>query len=149
VFGSWDKSVAAYNAGPGRVASGKPLPSETQAYTKKILGGGNMAAPTKSLGEYDGLKIDPSLSPEVSLPKPVKKKFGLEDGLAIGSSALGAIAALLQKTPDDKSFHPVSDGGGGAAPILGGQSYNASPLQKQYGMNVNPYQVAVANLLRG
>jgi hypothetical protein len=148
-FGNWEQALSAYNAGPNRVAKGGKLPSETQAYTKKILGGGSMAAPKKSLGEYDGFSIDPSLDPEVSLPKQEKKKFGLQDGLAIGSGALGAIAALLQKEPKDRSFNPLSSGGGGSAPILGGQSYNSTSLQKQYGMNVNPYQLAVASLLRG
>lgn len=41
-FGSWDKALAAYNAGPAAVAKygGVPPYAETQAYVKGILGGG-------------------------------------------------------------------------------------------------------------
>ncbi len=41
-FGSWDDAVAAYNAGPSRVAyrkkMGIPLPGETRAYARRIKG---------------------------------------------------------------------------------------------------------------
>lgn len=36
-FGSWDMALAAYNAGPGRVASGN-VPASTRAYVSSILG---------------------------------------------------------------------------------------------------------------
>jgi N12 class adenine-specific DNA methylase len=37
--GNADKALAAYNAGPGRVASGQPLPTETQNYVQKTTPG--------------------------------------------------------------------------------------------------------------
>ena len=41
-YGSWRDALTAYNAGPGAV--GKPLPTETQNYVAKILGGHNVAS---------------------------------------------------------------------------------------------------------
>src|SRR5205807_1399382 len=37
-FGDDNKALAAYNAGPARVARGGSLPAETQAYVQKIQG---------------------------------------------------------------------------------------------------------------
>ena len=40
-FGNWPQAVAAYNAGPAAVASGR-IPASTQSYVRNILGGENI-----------------------------------------------------------------------------------------------------------
>jgi len=47
LFGNWPQAVAAYNAGPGRVANG--IPSYTQSYVNKVMGGsGTTSSPSSS-----------------------------------------------------------------------------------------------------
>lgn len=71
---------------------------------------------------------------------PKQHKFGLEEGLGMAGGALSAIASLFGDKPRDEGITPISSGSQGAAPILGGQGYNAGPLQSRYGMGVEPYR---------
>jgi hypothetical protein len=48
-FGSWDKAIAAYNAGPARVAKGI-FPAETRAYVSKVMGAAGGAGPMGAPG---------------------------------------------------------------------------------------------------
>ena len=43
-FGNWADALAAYNFGPGNVAAGKPLPTETQNYVSAVTGLANSVA---------------------------------------------------------------------------------------------------------
>jgi len=56
-FGDWPTAIAAYNAGPGRVASsvasGAPLPAETQAYVPAVLAAAGNYGATASPASSD------------------------------------------------------------------------------------------------
>ena len=86
-FNNWPAAIAAYNAGPGRVASGN-IPSSTQSYVSSVLSlitglGGSISSPAaasdNSVVDFSGLGIDPSL----------------QSAVPVGTLAIGAIGLLL------------------------------------------------------
>lgn len=168
-FGDWQLATAAYNSGPGRVqkfgADWKRYPRETQGYQQKIWGDGfqigdqdmtNQELVRKGLalaGEVPKKKvaaaaraIDTQDSKAFAGYRPPKASK-LDLAMGAGSGLLGAIATLLGGGGGGGGISPISAGGHGAAPIVGGQSYNAGPLQKQGAMGVSPYQSAIFSLL--
>ncbi len=64
-FGNWTDAVAAYNAGPGRVASRTGLPAETRGYVAAIRPGdtSNMVAGPGVPGKGDRLDMAPEAPP--------------------------------------------------------------------------------------
>lgn len=54
-FGSWDKAIAAYNAGPGNVQKGR-YPAETQAYVPKVLNNAQRLSNRFELGGFNPYK---------------------------------------------------------------------------------------------
>lgn len=56
-YGNWATALAAYNAGPGYIDSGKPLPAETRDYISTILGVKPAAIPISSAAALGPLPI--------------------------------------------------------------------------------------------
>lgn len=71
-FGSWDKALAAYNAGPGAVAKygGVPPYAETQNYVKAIVAMAHKAGGFGPAPAGTGPTPDPSALPGMESPRP-------------------------------------------------------------------------------
>lgn len=102
-FGSVEKGVAAYQAGPGAVARAGGIPNTsdgintTDQYVKKIAGDGNTAGPQKPYrGDDTGVPAQPTQ------PAPLRRNPQPWD-------AWPTAYAKPPETPDDDSIHPVSD----------------------------------------
>ena len=97
-FGSWDKALAAYNAGPGNVENGawQHIP-ETTHYVHEILGGlGDVSAPPAGAG------VQPTMPQMPAGPAPISNAdFGLLNSIAQGAApSVGQLLASIPKPTD-------------------------------------------------
>ena len=81
-FGNWPTALAAYNFGPGNVAAGKPLPTETQNYVASVTG---MA------GSVAGVVA----SAAAAISSPVASSGDVLASIVPGGVPMLAIAALI------------------------------------------------------
>lgn len=85
-FGSWELALAAYNAGPGRVAAGS-IPASTTGYVNAILA---------SLGLQDGSAyLEPALAAGGSPEEPWISPLASSAGLWLGLGLVGLVGVLL------------------------------------------------------
>lgn len=81
-FGNWPQAIAAYNAGPGRVASGN-IPSSTQSYVASVL------AKVSSFADSVVTAADSVLAPADATGLVASA------GPPVGALALGALGLLV------------------------------------------------------